>query len=360
MAFRPLLLIAAFCAANLTLVGCGNDVSAVDTSVPLDTEDTSADTTGDTAEPMDIAQDVGTDTAQDVGTGDTAQDVAADTAQDSDTAPTVVAVRVAPEDASVPAGLTRVYQAHAAYSDDNELEVTTTATWVIGDEAIATIDATGLATGVASGVRSVTATFAGLSDEAELVVTPPRLDRIDIVEGDALTTPGTTRQYTARGHYSDGSSGSVVGTLAWSTGDASVATIDGGTGLATITGAAGDTTTVTVDLIDSDLTDSVDLHVDRFVYAATLRRGDDASAITAYRAHDITGVPTAIDTDPTTAGNRARGLAVHPTGRFVYAATAGAITATGSESGAIDIFAVDLTNGGLSPQVATPLFCGGR
>jgi hypothetical protein len=70
---------------------------------------------------------------------------------------------------------------------------------------------------------SVTATFAGLSDEAALVVTPPRLDRITIVEGDTLATPGTTRQYTARGHFSDGSFGSIAGTLVWSTGHSTIA-----------------------------------------------------------------------------------------------------------------------------------------
>ena len=79
-----------------------------------------------------------------------------------------------------------------------------------------------------------------------LTVTASTLTAIAVTPSNPSITAGTTQQFTATGTYSDGSTGDLTGSVAWTSSNTGVATIDGtglatavSMGLATITATSG-------------------------------------------------------------------------------------------------------------------------
>ncbi len=70
--------------------------------------------------------------------------------------------------------------------------------------------------------------------------TPPTLSSIAVTPGNPSIPKGTTQQFTATGTYSDGSTQNLTSTVAWSSSNTTVATINS-TGLATAVGAGSTT-----------------------------------------------------------------------------------------------------------------------
>lgn len=60
--------------------------------------------------------------------------------------------------------------ADATFFDETTEDVSSDATWESSDEAIATVDSTGLVTGVAAGTADITATYRGVSDSLTVTV----------------------------------------------------------------------------------------------------------------------------------------------------------------------------------------------
>ena len=126
--------------------------------------------------------------------------------QATTTALTVTSIAVFPATQTVAVGATRQFIAVATYSDATTQIVTNSAVWTCGDNAIATVNSTGVAAGVAPGVTAITATFGGQSGSGLLTVTaapiviapvPVNLGRADsfaVLAGTALTnnSGGTT------------------------------------------------------------------------------------------------------------------------------------------------------------------------
>ncbi len=87
--------------------------------------------------------------------------------------------------------------------DGNELDLPVT--WAIEDEAIATVDATGLAVGVSTGEVDVTATAGGVTGTATLMIVPKTVVTVEVTPQSALlATAGDTEQLTAVAKDIDG------------------------------------------------------------------------------------------------------------------------------------------------------------
>ena len=176
----------------------------------------------------------------------------------------LASVTVTPATPSVTVGGTQQFTATANYNGGASSNITNTATWTSSNTGFATITTGGLATGVAAGSPTITATFSGMSGNATLTVNAAvTLTSISISpRGDTVST-GFTKQYTATGTYSNGTTANITNTVTWASSDTGKATISnaggsnglaspvasGATTISATLGAVSDSTTLTVNAI---------------------------------------------------------------------------------------------------------------
>ena len=160
--------------------------------------------------------------------------------------PTLQSITVSPSSSSVPAGSTQQFTATGHYSNGTTQDLTATASWSSSNTAIATINSAGLATGIAQGGPiTIIATQNSINGTAQLTVTAPVLQTISVSPASASIAKGLTQQFTAMGHYSDGSAQDVTTTATWSssnTGTATISNTAGSQGLATAVAVGGPVT----------------------------------------------------------------------------------------------------------------------
>ncbi len=155
------------------------------------------------------------------------------------TAATVQSIAIDPPSASMPEGTTRDFTATATFTDSSTQNVTTQATWSSTDRNVADVcNASGCTKGrvVANsnaGTADISAAFGGQTGISTVTATNAVLQSIVVTPANATINQGATQQYTATGHFSDGSSANITTSVTWSTLDSSVATITPGGGLAT-------------------------------------------------------------------------------------------------------------------------------
>src|SRR5207244_1232859 len=85
-----------------------------------------------------------------------------------------------------------------------------------------------LSTSVAAGTTTITATLGGVSGSTTLTVTAATLTSIAVTPTNPSIAKGTTRQFTATGTYSDGSTQDLTNAVSWSSSNLGVATITSG------------------------------------------------------------------------------------------------------------------------------------
>ena len=160
----------------------------------------------------------------------------------------LVSIQVTPVNPSLVDGLTQQFTATGTFTDATTANITDTVTWSSGTTAVATISnaagSRGLATGVSPGTSVITATSGTISGTTTLTVTDAQLVSIVVTPAAATISLGTTRQFTATGHYTDATTADLTDTVTWASSDATVATISnaaGSRGLATSV-AVGTTT----------------------------------------------------------------------------------------------------------------------
>ncbi len=200
------------------------------------------------------------------------------TCDQSSTVPaTLMSLVVTPAGATLPIGLTQQYTATAYYFDGTTKDVTSQAAWAattggphaLGTPVIATISASGLATAVSVGSITIEATYGGMSGSATLYVSSVALESITVAPSNPTIAAGLTQQFTATGHYSDGTTKTLTNAY-WSSGTTAVATINSSSGLAA--GVSAGTSTITA--------------------SAGSASGNTTLAVTAATLQSITVTPT--------------------------------------------------------------------
>jgi len=140
----------------------------------------------------------------------------------------VARIEVVPDSASVNQGRTQDYDA-ILYDAYDEVVTGYEVVWSSGNEAIATVDQTGLATGLAGGVTTVIATSEGVSGTAIFEVVG--IDRIEVTPAEATVDLEGTQQFEAVVY--DVNDNVMEGyTVTWASANDAVATVDAA-GLAT-------------------------------------------------------------------------------------------------------------------------------
>lgn len=155
------------------------------------------------------------------------------------------ALAVHPRAAVVTQGAAQAFTAEGRFTGGTVHDVTPEAAWSSSNSSVATVDALGRVTAVAPGDASITATLQGQSASGQVHVTAATLQSLTVSPQSATVQRGATRQFTATGAYSDGTSADVTEQVTWTSGNPAVATLDS-TGLAT--GQSAGTTSVQASL----------------------------------------------------------------------------------------------------------------
>jgi hypothetical protein len=175
---------------------------------------------------------------------------------------TLQSIAVTPGTATISAGAQQQFTAVATYSDHTTAPIAAGLRWSSSTPGVATIDANGVATGVAgsAGTATITATVGSVSGRSSLTVTPAALQSVTVAPGSASITAGLDQQFTATGHWADGTVGPLASGVAWSTSSATIATVDAATGRAHAM-AAGAPVTITATHTPTGLSGSATLTV---------------------------------------------------------------------------------------------------
>ena len=122
---------------------------------------------------------------------------------------TLESIEVSPATPSIANGLTQQFTATGLYSDGSTQDLTAQVTWASSDTAVATVSnaagSNGLATTASLGNTTVSATSGEVSGSTTLTVTDATLVSIEVLPATPSIANGLTQQFTATGHYSDGS-----------------------------------------------------------------------------------------------------------------------------------------------------------
>ena len=156
----------------------------------------------------------------------------------------LASIAVTPATVSLAIAATQQFIATATYMDGTTANISSTVAWSSSAPTTATVSSTGLATAVAAGQSTITATLSGVSGAATVSVNPA-LQSIAVTPATPTIASGGTQQFVATATYSDGTTGNISPSVAWTSSAPTIATISA-SGLAT--GVAVGSTTITASL----------------------------------------------------------------------------------------------------------------
>jgi hypothetical protein len=128
----------------------------------------------------------------------------------------LVLIEVSPAPASVGNGARWRYRAVGTFTDASEQDVGLDVTWSSSDEAVAKVDATGLATAVGPGHAAIRASFGNVTGEVAVDVTTATLMRVDVACKLTSVAPFTDPGCRANAVFSDGATLDVTDVAGWS------------------------------------------------------------------------------------------------------------------------------------------------
>jgi hypothetical protein len=147
---------------------------------------------------------------------------------------TLVSINLTPQTPSIPNGTTQQFTATGTYTDNSTQNLTDVASWSTSSAGVATVSnaagTRGLATGNSQGTATITAAYQGVSSFTVLTVTTETLVSITVTPPSATIAAGLTRQFTATGTYSDGSTAVINSQVLWVVVSAGVASISNSAG----------------------------------------------------------------------------------------------------------------------------------
>lgn len=156
------------------------------------------------------------------------------------TAAVLQQLQVTPQNVSRPKGLTQQFVAMGVFSDGSTAELTSSVTWASSDPAKVSVSnangSRGLGSTPAVGSVSISATLSGITGSTPFTVTAAQLSQLSINPAGSTASLGSVRQYAATGTYTDASTQNLTTQVAWTSSNASVASIsnaNGSRGLAT-------------------------------------------------------------------------------------------------------------------------------
>jgi subtilisin family serine protease len=280
-------------------------------------------------------------------------------------------IAVTPADASTPKGTTKQYVATGTYSNGTTQVLTSTVTWASSLPSVASISnaagSKGLATGLNAGTTDISAAQSGISGSTPLTVTVVTLRSVTVTPASPSMPRGTSRQMTATGTYSDGSTQNLTNAASWvaSSSKVSVSNASSSKGFlkavnvgsaivqATVSGVQGRTTvTVTAAVLKALAVNPPNSHVAKGLTKQMSAVGTYTDGTTRNLTTSVTWSSTAAAatiSNASTSKGLARGVAV---GTTMIRATLGAIVgSTPLAVTAAELRSIAVTPGGQTLKV---------
>ena len=144
---------------------------------------------------------------------------------------TLRSIKITPQSLKLPATIETQLTAMGAFSDGQQLDLTSAVTWTSSTPSVATVsnsaDSAGVATGVATGSTTVSAAFAGISatPPLTLTVTNATLTSISVTPINPSISLGSSQLFAAQGMFTDNSVVNITVQVTWTSSDVAVATI---------------------------------------------------------------------------------------------------------------------------------------
>lgn len=152
----------------------------------------------------------------------------------------LTAITIVPNPVALSTGGQSQLLATGHFDDSSTQDITASVNWSSVDSSVVTMSATtrGLAVAAGIGSTSVHASFGSIVATAPASVSPATLTAIAISPSAPSVAKGTTRQMTATGTYSDGSTQNLTSQVTWTSSNAAKATVSNASGSAGLLAAA--------------------------------------------------------------------------------------------------------------------------
>jgi hypothetical protein len=137
----------------------------------------------------------------------------------------LVSIAVTPPNPRIAPTTTQQFVATGTYADNSTQVITSTVTWASSNTAVATISNSagtqGLANGLTAGTTNITASLSGVTNSPPdvLTVTSATLQSITVTPPNVQIPLANQQQYTATGHFSDGTTQDITNTVTWASSD---------------------------------------------------------------------------------------------------------------------------------------------
>ena len=272
-------------------------------------------------------------------------------------APTITAISIAPDDLTLPLGVSEQYTASAIYSDGSVQDLVSGVTWSSSNATVASVDSNGVATTLTAGTTSITATVGGFTDSSTITVVPASLVSITVTPASLSMAAGTQQQFTATGIFSDGST-QVLTSATWFSSAANVLTVDANglgqalaSGSATITVTSGTMSgTAAVTVTGATLVSMTVVPLNSSMPIGATKQFTATGTFSDNSTQDLTGTALWSSTEASVATIDNTGLASsQATGATIITASAGTISA----STTLTVSAVDLISITILPSNPT-------
>ena len=210
-----------------------------------------------------------------------------------------VRIEVAPSPLTLAPGFGAQLQANGTQADGSQKSLTAQAAWSSSDAGTCSVGATGLVTGVAPGTCTVSATFQGVIGTAQITVSALTVTALRLAPAAATVPKGASLQLTATATLSDGSAQDATQSAAYTSSDATLASVSAGrvqgvgVGTATITASLGGQSASTAVTVEAAALVSISIFPPSLQLALGLSQPCRATALFADGATaDVTGSAT--------------------------------------------------------------------
>lgn len=139
------------------------------------------------------------------------------------TSAVLTSIQVGIPSPSLASGSTEQLTATGIFSDNTTQPLTSQVAWQSSDTTVAAISGVGVLTALKAGAVTVTATLNSLSGSGSVTITAPALSSITVSPAVFSVASGQTKQLSAQGVYTDGTTQDVTGQVTWSSSTASAA-----------------------------------------------------------------------------------------------------------------------------------------